>query len=1195
MIAGLIGNEAELCYTLSPSLRLDAISGPVHELLGFAAEDLLSSTVSLRERIHPHDSDFAEVLFSPDGAVNSGAGVLRVRHAGGRIRCLQVHFTKHCNGTDSVLKLKLHCAGSVWDDPFEDGAAHFRTMVEHTDEEVFFKDRNHVFIAASANFRAQLERFLNGRDLVGLTDYDFLPEVDADAFYAAEKEVLKDGVSRDVLHEIVRGDETNCINSQYRPVRGKSGELHGLFATVHGLSTHGGAEENGDGTGRVLRKGGYVLDLRTGVSTPSEAVEALFGIDKSYPHDVEGWRSLVHPADRDRMTAYLQSVLETPDGLFDMEYRIVRRSDGDVRWVHGLGRIDRGRDGKPLMMRGTIEDITFRKESEAALRRTKERLQVLIEHAPVGLAMFDSEMRYLAASRRWVEITAPADKDIFGKCHYDLFPNAPEKYKAVHRAGLAGEPQKCDEDRFERPDGSVQWRRWEILPWRGDDGQLGGIISFLEDITASKEAEHRLQLAASVFEHATEAIVVTDLKGSIQEVNDAFTRMTGYNREESLGQHIDFLKSDLQDEAFYAEMNRSVVQAGRWRGELWNRAKDGRAFPASVTITTVKDPAGEPQYYVSLLFDITPIKEQQQKLERIAHYDALTGLPNRSLIGDRLRQAMATARDSGRMLAVIHLDLDNFKTVNDRYGRDAADALLLSVAGRMKHVLREGDLLGRMGGDEFVAILPDLASADSATSVLDRLLQAAGESQLVEDRELRVFATAGASFYPQSQDVDADQLLRQADQAMYEAKQAGKARYQIFDPVRDHTVRGRHEELARIRQALKSGEFELYYQPKVNMATGELVGAEALIRWRHPERGLLAPMTFLPVIEDDPLAIDVGDWVIDTALAQVERWGQSGHRIRASVNVSAKQLEQPNFIERLRTLLARHPDVSPSLLELEVLESSALRDVAMVSHVIQACNDMGMRVAIDDFGTGYSSLTYLKRLPAGILKIDQSFVRDMLDDAEDLAILQGIMGLATAFRRLPVAEGVESVGHGVVLLKLGCRVGQGYGIARPMPADDLFRWYENWRPDPSWRNVIPLSPLDWPVLTAEVEQGAWVRALMRYLKDEAANPPELDERHSRFGLWIENERRNPRAARAAIDVIELLHRRSHRLARRAVALKRRGRVSEAAALATEVLKVREEMQVQFDSTLRNDVPAPERVDPRPVQSVALHAAVAKLQ
>ncbi|KAA6459250.1 EAL domain-containing protein [Acidobacteria bacterium AB60] len=1168
-LAGIL--IAELTYQLDPCPQLETITGPAHELFGFAAEDFLSGQVSFLDRIHPHDCDVVAPLFA-SGQLASGQVVLRFRHGGGRILCLQVTYQKQHTDNRTTLHLQLQNAVALCCNPLSGDAAYFRVMIENTEEEVFFKDRNHVFIAASSRFRAAMARFLNGRELVGLTDYDILPEADADMFYATEKQVLAEGTSTDVLHEVVRAGESISVNAQYHPVRGDAGQMVGVFATVHGARTHLRAEEKVEGPGRSPRMGGYVLDLRRGVSTTSAMVDSIFGIDKRYPHDVQGWAALVHPSDRARMMDYFQSVVTSPDGIFNMEYRIVRQSDGEVRWVHGLGRVDRSADGVPLVLRGTIGDITERKEAEAALLKSKERLQAMIENAPVGLAMFDCDMRYLAASGRWLEIIGRPGENILGRCHYDLLPNS-ESYREIHQRALAGEPQKCDEDRFQRPDGSVQWRRWEILPWRADDGQLGGIVSFMEDISEKKEAERRLRLSASVFEHATEAILVFDLDMRIIEMNESFTRITGYAREEVLGRHPNILRSDLHDDAFYASMWKTVRETGRWRGELWNRSKSGAMSAVVCTITTVADSAGNAQYYVALFYDITPIKEQEKRLEHIAHFDALTGLPNRTLLGDRLRHAMASARDTNRMLAVIYIDLDNFKAINDRQGKDAADALLVSVAGRMKHVLRDADTLGRLSGDEFVAILPDLGSPEAATAALDRLLQAVGEPYIIGEQELRVSATAGASFYPQNQDVDADQLLRQADQAMYEAKLAGKGRYHIFDPVRDHTVRGRHEELARIRQALAAGEFVLYYQPKVNMATGQLVAAEALIRWQHPQRGLLPPADFLPVIEDDPLAIDVGEWVIDRALSQIATWMHGGHRLRVNINVSAKQLEQVDFIARLGQLLARHPEVSPSLLGLEVLESSALRDVAMVSEVIQACGQMGIRVAIDDFGTGYSSLTYLKRLPAPVLKIDQSFVRDMLDDVEDLAILQGILGLATAFRRMPVAEGVESVGHGLVLLRLGCEVGQGYGIARPMPPEQLFLWYAGWRPDPRWRNVVPLSPLDWPVLTAEVEQGAWVRALARYLKGEAANPPELEEARSRFGVWLESERRNPRAARGTIGLMEDLHRKSHQAARRAVTLKKRGRHAEAAALLESVLKASDAMQAHFEASLRGAPPA----------------------
>jgi EAL domain-containing protein (putative c-di-GMP-specific phosphodiesterase class I) len=296
----------------------------------------------------------------------------------------------------------------------------------------------------------------------------------------------------------------------------------------------------------------------------------------------------------------------------------------------------------------------------------------------------------------------------------------------------------------------------------------------------------------------------------------------------------------------------------------------------------------------------------------------------------------------------------------------------------------------------------------------------------------------------------ADQLLRQADQAMYQAKMAGKNRYHVFDAAQDSSMRVHHDSLERIRLALQRHEFVLHYQPKVNMHTGQVIGAEALIRWQHPERGLLAPATFLPVIEDDPLAVDVGEWVMDTALAQMQVWRSAGLDLPVSVNIGARQLQQSNFVERLQAILAKHPHVNPASLELEVLETSALADMAAVSKVIEDCTRIGVKFALDDFGTGYSSLTYLKRLHVAQLKIDQSFVRDMLQDPDDLAILQGVIGLAAAFKREVIAEGVETVAHGTALLQLGCELAQGYGIARPMPPEQLPAWAASWRPDVAW-------------------------------------------------------------------------------------------------------------------------------------------------
>ncbi|MBB1074118.1 EAL domain-containing protein [Rhodoferax sp. 4810] len=568
---------------------------------------------------------------------------------------------------------------------------------------------------------------------------------------------------------------------------------------------------------------------------------------------------------------------------------------------------------------------------------------------------------------------------------------------------------------------------------------------------AERQASHdQLKLSASVFTTAREGITITDIDGNILDVNDAFSRITGYSRQEVLGQNPRFLSSGQQSAAFYEGMWREILNKGHWYGEIWNRRKDGQIYAQMLTITTVRADNGQPSNFVAVFSDITALKEHEAELDHMAHYDVLTGLPNRVLLADRLSQGMIQAQRRQQLLAVVFLDLDGFKTINDAYGHEAGDHLLMATARNMKSVLREGDTLARIGGDEFVAVLVDLDSPLSGGTLLNRLLETASRPVSVGGRELRISASMGVTYYPQDIDIDADQLLRQADHAMYQAKLAGKNRHHVFDTQQDLGLRSHHESLERVRQAMLAGELVLYYQPKVNMRSGKVMGCEALIRWQHPDKGLLPPAAFLPLIEDTPLAIEVGEWVIETALRQIDQWRQTGLALPVSVNVGARQLQQINFVARLGETLARHPGLQPGDLSMEVLETSALEDLAGVSTVIAQCKHLGVEFALDDFGTGYSSLTYLKRLPVSLLKMDQSFVRDMLVDPDDLAILDAVIGLARAFRRAVIAEGVETVAHGTRLLEMGCDLAQGYGIARPMPAADVPGWVTRWHPDAAW-------------------------------------------------------------------------------------------------------------------------------------------------
>jgi EAL domain-containing protein (putative c-di-GMP-specific phosphodiesterase class I) len=416
---------------------------------------------------------------------------------------------------------------------------------------------------------------------------------------------------------------------------------------------------------------------------------------------------------------------------------------------------------------------------------------------------------------------------------------------------------------------------------------------------------------------------------------------------------------------------------------------------------------------------------------------------------------------------------------------------------------------------------------------------------------LQVSVSIGVTLYPQDMS-DADLLLRHADQALYVAKQSGKNRCHLFDVAHDAAVSTQREGLQHLRAAFDQGEFVLHYQPKVNMRSGEVVGAEALIRWQHPQRGLLNPSTFLPLIENDALAVDLGAWVIDNALTQVERWRLLGLDIPVSVNIAANHLQRSDFAARLQQMLAAHPSIRPGDLAMEVLESSALDDLGQVAQIIKDCQSLGVNFALDDFGTGYSSLTYLKRLPVSLLKIDQSFVRDMLDDPDDLAILEGIIGLSTAFRRDVIAEGVETVEQGELLLELGCEQAQGYGIGRPMPAGDFPRWAAAWRPDARWLGKGPARREDLPLLFAQIEHRAWLIGMEKYLANELAEPPLLTVNQSRFGSWIATKNSCCHSGLTDFQTAEQARREAHALALELCELKAHGRMHEAFARRNEL-------------------------------------------
>ena len=589
--------------------------------------------------------------------------------------------------------------------------------------------------------------------------------------------------------------------------------------------------------------------------------------------------------------------------------------------------------------------------------------------------------------------------------------------------------------------------------------------SLTEQMTALAQAKAEIEmgnqsivarelLLRQIMDTAPVSVFLVDMDGYVTQANTCMVEMFGYPMDV------------LRGKAYFSFFDAGELEESRQKlSELINEdipmldvdlkfvRSNGESFWAHSTGKLFRDAAGKKMGLVGVIADITALKEQEQQLRNLAHFDALTGLPNRIFLAERLHLAMLQRQRRNDCVAVAYLDLDGFKAVNDRYGHDAGDELLMTLSQRMKESLRVGDTLARIGGDEFVAVLVDLPDVEGCEPLLERLLSAASSSVDIHSREgivqVKVSASIGVTLYPRD-DSDPDMLLRHADQAMYVAKQSGKNRYHVFDVAYDAAIKVQVEGQEHVSQALGNNEFVLFYQPKVDMTTGRVTGMEALIRWSHPERGLLSPAAFLPAIQGHAISIDMGEWVIVRALAQMSAWRSQGLSLPVSVNIGADQLQQDRFEVRLRGWLSQYPDVPPQWLQLEVLETSALEDLVKVSDAMNACHKMGVTFALDDFGTGYSSLTYLKRLPAKTLKIDQSFVRDMLEDANDLAIVSGVIGLARAFGREVIAEGVETKAHGDRLKAIGCSLAQGYGIARPMPAEDVAQWVQQWHDHAAW-------------------------------------------------------------------------------------------------------------------------------------------------
>jgi diguanylate cyclase (GGDEF)-like protein/PAS domain S-box-containing protein len=607
--------------------------------------------------------------------------------------------------------------------------------------------------------------------------------------------------------------------------------------------------------------------------------------------------------------------------------------------------------------------------------------------------------------------------------------------------------------RMAKVEGQWRWLEATLLVIERDlAGHPVRLLATLADVHDKRQAQERQLMSVSLFQHLHEGLLITDPDLRALDANPAYTQILGVPRDELLGSVPSLLRPEPADPV--ARQQRAAMWAGlrdsgSWRGELMERRRNGELCTLSATISTVRGPAGDLRYHVLVISDITQQQLQREQLERQAHFDELTRLPNRARLSELLADAMRAADRDGYLLVVCYLDLDRFKPVNDRFGHAAGDRLLAELAGRLRRALRSRehwtDQAARLGGDEFVLLLR-AGTLEEARLALERVLRVVSQPYVIDPAEdpVQVTSSMGATVYPIDRS-DADTLLRHADHAMYGAKQSGRNGYLFFDPEQRRRTEERALAIGRIQEALDQQELVLYYQPKVDMRSARVFGFEALLRWDHPTQGLVAPMQFLPLIENTGLSSRVGDWVIAQALDHLSSWRRDGFDFSVSVNVSARHLQEPDFALRLSELLARHAEPLAPHLEIEMLETAAHADIEATSALLARCRALGVRFALDDFGTGYSTLTYLKRLPVDVLKIDRSFVHHMLDDTQDRAIVEGVIGLAGTFGCTVVAEGVESPAQARTLLDMGCNLGQGTGIAAPMPSGQVAKWVREYK------------------------------------------------------------------------------------------------------------------------------------------------------
>ena len=784
-----------------------------------------------------------------------------------------------------------------------------------------------------------------------------------------------------------------------------------------------------------------IMDLSGNIEYVNSTFVAATGYSRG---EVMGRHASLLRPEGDDESVYLELWESTRAGQTWQGDLQTRRRDGGLYWDRVQVSPIRGRDGRITNFVSVRQNINELRETMLRLGESESRFLRATEVMAEAMAILSPEGVYLHTNRTFDELMGCSDAVARGKSpkdfpvvrlHEDGSVWLPEDYPAytVLRTGHSLHDLLMG---FRYADGRVRWVLVNASPLAmGDEGQFGVVVTFL-DVTERRLAEERLKMAFEAIRCSGEGILITDSAHVVLSVNPAFETMTGYAADEVIGRTPAVVASGRHDEGFFRTLDEMLARDGYWQGEIWNQRKNGDVFPEWLGVSVIRDDLGRPKSHVYIYSDMTERKETQRRIEFLAHHDVLTGLPNRLLLRDRMQHALVKANRMQTRVALIYLDLDRFKTINDSLGHPVGDALLKEVVERLKRCVRESDTISRQGGDEFIIIVDDVRDRDSVARVADKIHLCMAEPVLIDGHSLNTSFSMGIVLYPDDGE-GFDALLQKADTAMYHAKAAGRNAHRFFTEQMNLQVVEHLNLETHLRKALELQEFVLHYQPQLDLHDNRIIGVEALIRWNSPGHGLVSPARFIPVAEDSGLIVQIGAWVLMEACRQARAWQDAGlPPFVVAVNLSAVQFKRPDLVNTVINALVL-AELDSEWLELELTESILIQDTDSTLDSVRRLKSLGVKLSVDDFGTGYSSLAYLKRFAVDKLKIDQSFVRDLVSDPDDAAIVRAIIQMAHSLKLRTIAEGVESAEISALLRLFNCNEIQGYAVARPMPAEEL--------------------------------------------------------------------------------------------------------------------------------------------------------------